>query len=137
MIFLLQQKGKREVQTIQLEKQKKQYDNYVALAAKVTQLIEQKSDKGIDVYTHSLNNRKVIAGEQLKLLIEDHTGKKTGAEDSNKDRLVALWLDARDKKAHKSKEWTTTNKHCLLELQDKEITIENTELGRAVDAPKS
>ena len=76
MIFLLQQKGKREVQTILLEKQKKQYDNYVALAAKVTQLIEQKSDKGIDVYTHSLNNQKIITGEQLKLLIEDHTGKK-------------------------------------------------------------
>ena len=53
MIFLLQQKGKREVQTIQLEKQKKQYDNYVALAAKVKQLIELKRDKGINVYTHA------------------------------------------------------------------------------------
>ena len=78
MIFLLQPKGRRErsADIILLEKQKKEYDNYIALAAKVKQLIEPKRDKGIDVYTHeSLNDKKVITGEQLKLLIEDHTGK--------------------------------------------------------------
>ena len=96
-------------------------------------MIEQKSDKGIDVYTHeSLNDKKVITGEQLKLLIEDHTGKKPSSKDSNnKDGLVALWLDARDKKAHEPKEWTIADNHRLLELQEEEITIEKTELGRA------
>ena len=96
------------------------------------QLIELKKDKGIDVYMHqSLNDRGVITGEQLKLLIEDHTGKKPGAKDSNKDRLVALWLDVRDKKEHKPKEWTIVDDGRLHELRDEEITIEKTELGRA------
>ena len=95
-------------------------------------MIEQKRGKGIDVYTHqSLDDKKVITGEQLKLLIEDHTGKKPGAKDSTKDRLVALWLDTRDKKAHEPKEWTIVNNHRLLALQEEEITIDKTELGRA------
>ena len=95
-------------------------------------MIQLKKDKGIDVYTHqSLDNKKVITGEQLKLLIEDHTGKKPGAKDSTKDRLVALWLDTRDTKAHEPKEWTTVDDGRLIELQEEEITIQNTELGRA------
>ena len=57
------------------------------------------------MYTHqSPNDRGVITGEQLKFLIEDHTGKKPSSKDSNKDGLVALWLDAQDKKAHEPKE---------------------------------
>ena len=54
---------------IVLEKQKKEYDNYVVLAAKRKKLVEQKRGRGIDVYTHSLNDRKIITGEQLKVLI--------------------------------------------------------------------
>ena len=99
------------------------------------QLIEKKSDnKGIDVYTHqSPNDRGVITGEQLKFLIEDHTGKKPSSKDSNnKDGLVALWLDTtREKKAYEPKEWTIEDDGRLLELQDEEITIEKTELRRA------
>ena len=94
-------------------------------------MIELKKDKGINVYTHSLNDRKVITGEQLKVLIEDHTGKKPGAKDSTKDGLVALWLDTRDKKAHEPKEWTIVDNGRLLELQEEEITINKTKLGRA------
>ena len=105
--FIATERKKRSADIILLEKQKKEYDNYVALAAKVKQLIELKKDKGIDVYTHeSLDDKKVITGEQLKLLIEDHTGKKPSSKDNNKDRLVALWLDTREKKAHEPKEWT-------------------------------
>ena len=130
--FIATERKKRSADIILLEKQKKEYDNYVVLAAKVKELIEQKRGKGIDVYTHqSLDDKKVITGEQLKLLIEDHTGKKPGAKDSTKDRLVALWLDTRDKKAHEPKEWTIVDNHRLLALQEEEITIDKTELGRA------
>ena len=83
------------------------------------------------MYTHSLNDRKIITIEQLKFLIEDHTGKNPSSKDSNKDGLVALWLDARDKKAHEPKEWTIVDDGRLHELHDEEITIEKTELGRA------
>ena len=129
--FIAAERKQRSEEIIVLEKHKKEYDNYVVLAAKVKQLIALKKDKGIDVYTHSLNDRKDITGEQLKLLIEDHTGKKPGAKDSTKDRLLALWLDARDKKAHEPKEWTTVHDGRLHELRDEEITIDKTELGRA------
>ena len=129
--FIATERKKRSADIILLEKQKNQYDNYVVLSAKVKQLIELKKDKGIDVYTHSLNDRKDITAEQLKLLIEDHTGKKPGAKDSTKDRLLALWLDTRDKKAHEPKEWTTVHDGRLHELRDEEITIDKTELGRA------
>ena len=74
---------------------------------------------------------KVITGEQLKLLIEDHTGKKPSSKDSNKDRLVALCLDVREKKAHETKEWTIVDDGHLHELRNEEITIEKTELGRS------
>ena len=131
--FIATERKKRSADIILLEKQKKEYDNYVALAAKVKQLVELKRDKGIDVYTHeSLNDKKVITGEQLKLLIEDHTGKKPGAKYNNKERLVALWLDVREKKAHKTKEWTIVDDGRLNELRDEEVTIEKTELGRAL-----
>ena len=130
--FIATERKKRSADIILLEKQKKEYDNYIALAAKVKQLIELKRDKGIDVYTHeSLIDKKNITSEQLKLLIEDHTGKKPGAKDSTKDRLVALWLDVREKKAHETKEWTIVDDGRLHELRDEEITIEKTALGRA------
>ena len=74
-IFVATERKKRNADIILLEKQKKQYDNYVALADKVKDLIAQKHDKGIDVYMHeSFNNRGVIKNEELKILIEDHTG---------------------------------------------------------------
>ena len=57
--------------------------------------------------------------------------KKPSSKDSNKDGLVALWLDARDRKAHEPKEWTTVDDGRLHELRDEEITIDKTELGRA------
>ena len=129
--FIATERKKRSADIILLEKQKNQYDNYVVLSAKVKQLIELKKDKGIDVYTHSLNDRKDITAEQLKLLIEDHTGKKPGAKDSTKDRLLALWLDTRDTKAHEPRQWTTVDDGRLHELRDEEITIDKTELGRA------
>ena len=130
--FIATERKKRSADIILLEKQKKEYDNYIALAAKAKQLIELKRDKGIDVYTHeSLIDKKNITSEQLKLLIEDHTGKKPGAKDSTKDRLVALWLDVREKKAHETKEWTIVDDGRLHELRDEEITIEKTALGRA------
>ena len=129
--FIATERKKRSADIALLEKQKKQYGNYVVLAAKAKQLIALKKDKGIDVYTHSLNDRKDITGEQLKLLIEDHTGKKPGAKDSTKDRLLALWLDTRDTKAHEPREWTTVDDGRLIELQEEEITIDKTELGRA------
>ena len=88
--FIAAERKQQSEGIILLEKQKKEYNTYVAPADKGKQLIEQKRGKGIDVYTQLLNDRGVITGEQLKLLIEDHTGKKTGSKDSNKDRLVAL-----------------------------------------------
>ena len=79
MIFLLQQKEKkRSADIASLEKQKNDYEHYVAVADNVKELIEEKRVKGIDMYTHeSLNNDTgAITNEQLKILIEDHTGKK-------------------------------------------------------------
>ena len=129
--FIATERKKRSADIIVLEKQKKEYDNYVVLVAKRKELVEQKRGRGIVVYTHSLNDRKIITIEQLKLLIEDHTGKKPSSKDSNKDGLVALRLDARDKKAHEPKKWTIVDDGRLHELHDEEITIEKTELGRA------
>ena len=80
----------------------------------------------------SLNDKKVITGEQLKLLIEDHTGKKPSSKDSNKDGLVALRLDARDKKAHEPKKWTIVDDGRLHELHDEEITTLGFGISRAV-----
>ena len=61
MIFLLQQKEKkRSADIASLEKQKNDYEHYVAVADKVKELIEGKSVKGKDVYTHeSLQERGV------------------------------------------------------------------------------
>jgi hypothetical protein len=129
--FIATERKQRSADIILLEKQKNQYDNYVVLAAKRKELVELKKDKGIDVYTHSLNDRKDITIEQLKILIEDHTGKKPSSKDSTKDGLVALWLDTRDKKAYEPKEWTIVDDGRLHELRDEEITIDKTELGRA------
>ena len=60
-IFIATERKKRNADIILLEKQKKQYDNYVALADKVKDLVAQKHDKGIDVYTHDHSTIEVLS----------------------------------------------------------------------------
>ena len=98
--FIVTERKKRSADIVLLEKQKKEYDNYVALADKAKELIEQKRVKDIDLHAdESLHDRGVITSEHLKILIEDHTGKKTSLKHSNKDKSVVLWLDVQVKKA--------------------------------------
>ncbi|OEU17850.1 hypothetical protein FRACYDRAFT_238278 [Fragilariopsis cylindrus CCMP1102] len=109
---------KRSEDIIVLSKQKNEHEHYAALNDKAKELIVQKRVKGINVYTHeSLHDRGVITNEQLKILIEDHTGKKASSKDNNKLGLVQLWLDVRDKKAFVPKEWTPSDNLNLERLE--------------------
>ena len=76
------------------------------------------------MYTHeSLNNRGVIKNEELKISIEDHTGrKKPSSKENNKLGLVTLWLDVQETKAYEPKEWTIVNNSQLHKLRNEEIT---------------
>ena len=58
--FIATERKKRSADIALLEKQKNNYKDYVAVADKVKELIEGKSVKGKDVYTHeSLQERGV------------------------------------------------------------------------------
>ena len=63
--FIVTERKKRSADIILIEKQKKEYDNYVALADKAKELIEQKRVKDIDLHAdESLHDRGVITSEQ-------------------------------------------------------------------------
>ena len=129
--FIATERKKRNEEIIVLAKRKKEHEHYLGLADKAKELIEQKRVKGINVYLHeSLQDRGVITIEQLKILIEEHTGKKPNSKDNNKLGLVALWLDVREKKAYEPEEWTPSDNFNLVRMETEEITIENTQLGR-------
>ena len=66
----------------------------------------------------------------MKILIEDHTGKKANSKDSNKLGLGVLWLEVRETKAYEPKEWKINNKRQLHLLPNEEITLDITQLGR-------
>ena len=78
----------------------------------------------------SLQEMGVITDAQLKILIEDHTGKKANSKDSNKLVLVVLWLEVRETKAYEPKEWKINSNRQLHVLRNEKITLDKTQLGR-------
>lgn len=116
-----------------LAKRKKEYDTHANFIFKADKLIQQKFVEDIELlYVHgSLHDKgHHIKNDELKIIIENHTRKKANSKFHKPDLVITLWLEIKEKKVLKLKEWTINDNNDLIAVRTEERTIQQTRVSR-------
>jgi len=126
--FIATERTSRVAAVKNLESKKKEFEEAKKREDDAKAIIEKycSMDKDIKNPTHA----NELTATELKSLYKWKHGKNVPQKDSQKSKLLADWLETKDRPPAGLHSWTTENETDLAKLKSDDIQLQDTEVGR-------